>query len=97
MTRGRESREREEVVDVRGVRLRTIVEGRGPAILVLHGFTGAAESMESVSASLRERFTVVRLELIGHGGSDAPRDEAAYAMEACANQIAETVRALRLW
>ena len=94
----------EHFLDACGVRLRVVVdydrdrdrEGESPSvpILVLHGFTGSAESMESVSDSLRSRYTVIRLELIGHGGSESPADPKCYAMSACAEQIAEVVRQL---
>jgi 2-succinyl-6-hydroxy-2,4-cyclohexadiene-1-carboxylate synthase len=83
-------------VEVGGVRLRVVDEGSGEPVLVLHGFTGAAESMEAVSKGLRDRYRVVRLELIGHGGSESPFDRARYAMDACAAQIAEVVRLLDL-
>ena len=66
------------------------------AILVLHGFTGDAESMASVADALREQARVLRLELVGHGGSDSPADEAAYTMAGCVRQIHAVKEALGL-
>jgi 2-succinyl-6-hydroxy-2,4-cyclohexadiene-1-carboxylate synthase len=86
----------EHFVDVCGVRLRAVVEGEGEPVMVLHGFTGSAESMESVVPPLLEGHCVVRLELIGHGGSNAPAAGEAYTMSACAEQIASAARALGL-
>jgi len=94
----------EHFIDACGVRLRAVVDvppgsdegGLGAPVLVLHGFTGSAESMESVSASLCADHPVIRLELIGHGGSDSPVERECYAMEACAEQIVEVVRQLRI-
>jgi 2-succinyl-6-hydroxy-2,4-cyclohexadiene-1-carboxylate synthase len=83
-------------VDVGGVRLRAVVEGEGEPVLVLHGFTGSAESMEAVVPALREEYCVVRLELIGHGGSDSPAAVEAYAMSTCAEQIATAAGMLGL-
>lgn len=92
--------EREAFVEVGDVRLRAVLEGSTPSnsesVLVLHGFTGAAESMSGVSASLCGDRCVARLELLGHGGSDAPDAVAPYAMAACADQIAEAARVLGL-
>ncbi len=92
--------EREVFVDAGGVRLRALTSGEelGQArpVLVLHGFTGGAESMACVAAPLAEQRRVARLELVGHGGSEAPADLAPYRMEACAEQIVSAVAALGL-
>ena len=63
-----------------GVRLRVVIDMDRPRpdsyaakpVVILHGFTGSAESMETVSETLSARHLVVRLELIGHGGSESP-------------------------
>lgn len=86
----------EHFVDAAGVRLHVLEEGDGPAVLVLHGFTGDAESMAPVSMGLGARFRVFRLELVGHGKSDSPRSISAFSMEACAAQVGEASRALGL-
>ena len=52
--------------------------GDGPPIYLLHGFTASAASFAANVAALREHFTVVTVELLGHGGSDAPDDPALY-------------------
>ena len=96
-------------VEAGGIRLHAVVdEGRAddtrraqsgaprPDILVLHGFTGAAESMACVAQRLSPWARVARLELVGHGESEAPRELAPYAMEACATQIAEAAHGLGL-
>ena len=76
--------------------LHSRVEGSGEPVLVLHGFTGAAESMQPVSEGLRDGWQVVRVDLIGHGDSDAPRDVAAYTMERCTEQVAASLDALEI-
>jgi 2-succinyl-6-hydroxy-2,4-cyclohexadiene-1-carboxylate synthase len=83
-------------VEAAGARLRAVVEGRGRPVLALHGFTGDAESMEGVSIGLRDRHRVVRLELLGHGESDAPRDPSCYSMSACSAQVLAASQALGL-
>lgn len=89
-------------VDAGGIRLHAVVdEPRAaappiPEFLVLHGFTGAAESMQGVARGLAPFARIARLELVGHGQSDAPESLAAYAMDACAAQIADAARGLGL-
>ncbi len=87
---------KEHFVEVEGVRLHAVEEGQGVPVVVLHGFTGDAESMAPVSRALRDDHRVVRLELVGHGASEAPESPAPYAMEACARQILGAVEALGL-
>jgi 2-succinyl-6-hydroxy-2,4-cyclohexadiene-1-carboxylate synthase len=91
-----DSKPEERFIDVQGIRLRAVLEGEGDPVLILHGFTGSAESMESVVPPLLENHLVVRLELIGHGGSDSPKSSRAYGMSVCADQIASVSRALGL-
>ena len=80
-----------------GVRLRALsVGGDGEPVVILHGFTGSAESMESVAESLRVNYAVFLLELIGHGGSESPPDVEHYEMNACADQIVRAVEMLGL-
>ena len=77
-----------------GVNLHAVVEGEGTPVVILHGFTGSAASMAGTAAGLRERHRVIRIDLVGHGESDAPRDGAAYRMESCVDQVAGVVEAL---
>ena len=49
-------------------------------MLLLHGFTGCAESMEGIAGALQPGRRVIRPDFLGHGQSDAPRDPSLYAM-----------------
>lgn len=44
-------------------------EGSGPAVLLLHGVGGDGGNWEAVARSLRDRFTLIAMDLRGHGGS----------------------------
>ena len=81
-------------IDACGVQLRVLREGAGTPVLALHGFTGAAESLAGVAERLRGRHTVVRVDLVGHGASEAPLTLAPYAMKACAAQLDAVCAAL---
>jgi 2-succinyl-6-hydroxy-2,4-cyclohexadiene-1-carboxylate synthase len=85
---------RTRFVDAAGVRLRAVLQGDGPPLLILHGFTGCAESMQGVAADLADAWCTARLDLVGHGGSDAPDAPDAYTMERCIDQVAAALDAL---
>jgi len=76
------------------VALHTRVEGDGLPVLVLHGFTGSSESMSEIAVGLRDRWRVVRLDLVGHGESPAPHGAADYTMERCVDQVTGRLDAL---
>ena len=62
------------------------VQGRGPAVFFLHGFTGSSETWKPHLKALTG-FTTVRLDFLGHGRSDTPPDVRRYGMEACVDDV----------
>ena len=57
--------------------------GTGPVLLLLHGGGGRRQEWHEAGyvARLRDEFTVVTLDLRGHGQSGQPSDPAAYAID----------------
>jgi 2-succinyl-6-hydroxy-2,4-cyclohexadiene-1-carboxylate synthase len=53
--------------------LRMVVEGGGPRVALVHGFTQTLASWAPLAGRLRARWEVVRVDLPGHGGSGAVR------------------------
>jgi pimeloyl-ACP methyl ester carboxylesterase len=47
-------------------------EGRGPIVLLLHGWMNSLQSFDAIAAVLSEKYRVVRLDLPGFGGSEMP-------------------------
>ncbi|MEI3610549.1 2-succinyl-6-hydroxy-2,4-cyclohexadiene-1-carboxylate synthase [Pseudogracilibacillus sp. SO10305] len=43
------------------------VEGTGDMLVLLHGFTGTIHTWDMLTETLREQFTVLRIDLPGHG------------------------------
>lgn len=78
------------------VTLVVVEEGQGTPVLALHGFTGSSASMNGVAGALRDRHRVVRVDLVGHGRSDAPQDVAAYRIERCVAQLGSVLDALAI-
>jgi 2-succinyl-6-hydroxy-2,4-cyclohexadiene-1-carboxylate synthase len=66
-------------VVVNGIELNVEVSGSGPDLLLLHGFTGAFSTWEPLLPRLTS-FRVLRLDVIGHGASDSPKDPERYSM-----------------
>jgi len=50
-------------------RIRFAVEGEGPALTLIHGVGADSRSWDAIATALRTRFTVVRMDLRGHGRS----------------------------
>ena len=71
---------------VNGVTYHVEMQGCGPTVLFLHGFTGSGETWSPHVESLGA-FTTLRFDFLGHGRSDAPSDARRYGMEACIGDI----------
>jgi len=67
--------------DSGGVRIRYLVRGAGPPVVLVHGFMVSTELNwvgPGILDSLATRYTVVALDLRGHGASDKPHSPSAY-------------------
>jgi 2-succinyl-6-hydroxy-2,4-cyclohexadiene-1-carboxylate synthase len=71
-----------------GVQLNVVIDGHGPPLVLLHGFTGSAESWHAHIAVLSKKFTTLAVDLLGHGASDSPADPARFRMDRCAEDLA---------
>lgn len=67
-------------VVVNDVHYNVEVQRAGPAVLLLHGFTGNSLTWAPHLEAWRE-FTTVAVDLLGHGRSDCPADPDRYQME----------------
>jgi len=68
--------------EVNGIGLNVETTGDGPPLLLLHGFTGSGATWTPHLPALAPQVTAVAVDLIGHGGSDAPVDPLHYRMDA---------------
>ncbi len=67
--------------------------GRGPALMLLHGFTGNAGSMAGLARTLEHDFDVIVPDLPGHGRSADRAAVPAYDFEACVDDLVATLEA----
>jgi len=80
------------LIELGDVEIQVEVEGAGPAIVLLHGFTGDASTMSDLTERLAPDHTVIIPNLIGHGGSTGPADR--YTVDAMAEQVLGVLDAL---
>jgi 2-succinyl-6-hydroxy-2,4-cyclohexadiene-1-carboxylate synthase len=62
--------------------------GEGPAVVLLHGFTGSTETWTSLRAALDQSHTVIAVDMPGHGHSSAPNDPRCYELPRFADNLA---------
>ncbi len=55
------------------------VVGSGPPLVLLHGFTASSATFMNNIPRLSGRFTVIAVELLGHGNSESPEEPGPYA------------------
>src|SRR6266404_5101532 len=60
--------------DVDGVRLQYLTAGKGPAVILLHGYAETSRMWKPLMPVLAERFTVIAPDLPGIGDSAIPAD-----------------------
>ena len=71
----------DQFFDSNGVRIRYVEQGHGPAIVLMHGYTGTLDRhflANGVFANLAKDYRVIAMDLRGHGKSDKPHDPKAY-------------------
>ena len=74
-----------------GFALDVEIAGHGPALVMLHGFTGSGGSWGDFGELLAGSFTTVRIDIVGHGRSDAPATLDHYRMPRVASDLVAAV------
>ena len=78
--------------EVEGVKLHYLTAGRGPAVVLLHGYTQTSRMWKPIIPLLAERFRVIAPDLPGIGDSEIPTD--GLDMKTAAVRIHALVRSL---
>lgn len=66
--------------------LRVHMGGAGPALVLLHGFTGGGDGWTGLAEQLTKSWRVIAPDLPGHGGSDVP-EERTFSLDECASRL----------
>ena len=85
------------LVPTSGAEINLRMAGRGPPLLLLHGYPETHVMWHKIAPRLAERFTVVLTDLRGYGDSAKPpggEDHAAYSKRAMAQDQVEVMAAL---
>jgi pimeloyl-ACP methyl ester carboxylesterase len=80
------------------LRIHYTIEGKGPPLVLQHGFSWSSEVWRicGYSDALRDRFTLIAIDARGHGKSDKPHDPAAYQLSHQANDVICVLDSLEL-
>jgi pimeloyl-ACP methyl ester carboxylesterase len=72
------------------------VTGEGPPLVLLHGIFGDPSTWHAAGhvGALADQFRLVLIDLVGHGGSDAPPDPARYRMDEHARDVVAVLDSL---
>ncbi len=73
--------------------LHYVRRGQGPALVLLHGFTGTGQDMARVAGALDADFDTIAPDLPGHGKSVGDAGVTAYGFEDCVDRLAATLEA----
>ena len=86
-----------EWINTRSGRIFARVGGKGPPLLLLHGFSQTHVQWHRVAPQLADKFTLIIADLPGYGWSDMPesdKDHTPYTKRAMANTIIEAMEQL---
>lgn len=73
-----------------GIEIDYEVSGRGPAVLLSHGYSATRRMWDDQHRALDDRYRVISWSMRGHGETESPADPAAYS----ADQTVADMRAL---
>ena len=65
-----------------------------PPVVLIHGWAASGRWFDNLTPLLAARYRVYRVDLLGHGGSEKPKD--GYTMEEQADRVAAALERLRV-
>jgi len=79
-----------------GAELNLAAEGRGEAVVLLHGLPGSASDWEALAPRLAEELRVIRYDRVGYGFSSRRGEPGSFTLEQNARELVELLDALGL-
>lgn len=72
------------------------VTGKGPALILLHGFTGCGENWQALIPALSQTHQIITVDLAGHGQTTSPTHAKLYAIDQAAQALTHILDQLNL-
>ncbi len=82
------------IIKLPGADYNVVTAGAGMPLMLLHGFTGCAQSWDRLRAVAGREYAAIIPDLLGHGRTDAPEDPARYRIERCVEDLIAILDAL---
>ena len=82
----------EDELTLHGNRVRYLIAGSGPPVVLVHGITSSADTWADAMRGLARGHTVIAPDLLGHGASAKPRGD--YSLGAYASGVRDLLAAL---
>ena len=70
--------------------------GIGPAVFAFHGFTGNTRTWDKFVSDAQGNYTVVTMDMLGHGQSDSPLPSDRYDISNCIKDVDSILSKLRI-
>jgi 2-succinyl-6-hydroxy-2,4-cyclohexadiene-1-carboxylate synthase len=83
-------------LELNGLEFHLEIDGRGPPLLLLHGFTGSLRAWDQLRPALSRSAQLIAIDLIGHGDSARPAEDSRYTLDWCARDLIALLDALAL-
>lgn len=86
----------EATADVNGISMHYVIGGRGEPLILVHGWPQTWYCWHNIMPHLRDRYTVIAVDLRGAGGSSRPAPAAGYDARTMAEDIHQLAESLGL-
>ena len=84
-----------ELLDGNNLKIRSVVEGEGPLVVLVHGWPESWYSWRhQIKPLTKAGFKVAAIDVRGYGGSDKPHEISAYSLKSIAADIAGVIDSL---
>lgn len=82
------------LITLSNVTLNCEQEGKGDAVVFLHGFTGSVRDWTNQIETIKNRYQTIAVDLRGHGKSEAPQQEEGYSIYHNSNDVYQILNRL---
>lgn len=81
-------------IDIDGLNVHVDRVGSGPPVVLLHGFTGSGGTWRTIADALAEDYTLLAVDLVGHGRTSCPAATERYEMPRAVEDLAAMLHAI---